>query len=117
MKVEKLHKLCCRMRTFSVSESSTAVAQQCAGGPLLADVGATYGRPMRLLRGLVAGTALTALAAMPTAGAAGPAAVPDVTVGPLQSGMSAYVDGTYAWTDYAYDDTGANTKAGEPGAA
>lgn len=37
------------------------------------------------------------------------AGTPNVTVGPLVSGRAGYVDGTYAWTDYAYDDTGANT--------
>ena len=38
-----------------------------------------------------------------------PAGTPDMTLGPLVSGASAYVGGTYVWTDYAYDDTGANT--------
>jgi pimeloyl-ACP methyl ester carboxylesterase len=31
------------------------------------------------------------------------------TVGPLISGTSSYVDGTYVWTDYAYDDRGPDT--------
>ena len=39
---------------------------------------------------------------------------PDATVGPLISGTASYVSGTYAWTDYAYDDTGADT-GGSPG--
>lgn len=30
------------------------------------------------------------------------------TVGPLICGTASYVDGTYVWTDYAYDDTGAS---------
>ena len=32
----------------------------------------------------------------------------DPTVGPLICGTASYVDGTYVWTDYAYDDTGAS---------
>jgi pimeloyl-ACP methyl ester carboxylesterase len=74
---------------------------------------------MRHVPTFVAGTALVALAALSPAQAAEPAptAVPDRTIGPLQAGTSAYVDGTYTWTDYAYDDTGANTSVGEPGAA
>ena len=36
---------------------------------------------------------------------------PDPTVGPLICGTGSYVDGTYAWTDYAYDDTGASETA------
>src|SRR5882672_1872577 len=31
--------------------------------------------------------------------------------GPLISGTTAYVAGTHVWTDYAYDDRGANTNA------
>jgi hypothetical protein len=31
------------------------------------------------------------------------------TLGPLISGTSSYVDGTYVWTDYAYDDRGPDT--------
>lgn len=30
-------------------------------------------------------------------------------LGPLVSGTSSYVEGTFVWTDYAYDDRGANT--------
>jgi hypothetical protein len=30
------------------------------------------------------------------------------TIGPLVSGTSSVVDGTYVWTDYAYDDRGPN---------
>src|SRR6476469_191699 len=34
----------------------------------------------------------------------------DATIGgPLVSGSTSYVSGTLAWTDYAYDDKGANT--------
>jgi hypothetical protein len=33
----------------------------------------------------------------------------DATVGPLVSGTSSYEDGSYVWTDYAYDDRGPNT--------
>jgi hypothetical protein len=36
------------------------------------------------------------------------------TVGPLISGTSSYVHGTYVWTDYAYDDRGPDTD-GTPG--
>ena len=36
---------------------------------------------------------------------------PDPTVGPLICGTGSYVDGTYVWTDYAYDDTGASDTA------
>ena len=32
----------------------------------------------------------------------------DLTLGPLICGTASYVDGTYVWTDYAYDDTGAS---------
>jgi len=31
--------------------------------------------------------------------------------GPLISGTTAYVSGTHAWTDYAYDDRGENSNA------
>lgn len=37
-----------------------------------------------------------------------------VTRGPLISGMSSWVDGVFAWTDYAYDDRGANAAARYP---
>lgn len=33
----------------------------------------------------------------------------DPTLGPLHSGASSYVGGTYVWTDYAYDDRGPDT--------
>src|SRR5437899_1245701 len=35
----------------------------------------------------------------------------DRTLGPLISGSTSYVDGTYVWTDYAYDDRGPNGDA------
>jgi len=46
-------------------------------------------------------------------------------LGPLFCGTASYVDGTYVWTDYAYDDRGANTietsiigpRGGDPGTA
>jgi len=37
----------------------------------------------------------------------------DVTLGPLVSGTFSALDGTFAWTDYVYDDRGANTDAGD----
>jgi len=37
----------------------------------------------------------------------------DTTVGPLVSGTSSTIDGTLAWTDYVYDDLGANTEPGD----
>jgi predicted esterase len=37
----------------------------------------------------------------------------DVTVGPLVSGTSSAIDGTFAWTDYVYDDLGPNTDIGD----
>jgi hypothetical protein len=37
----------------------------------------------------------------------------DITVGPLVSGTSSSIDGTFAWTDYVYDDLGPNTDAGD----
>lgn len=37
----------------------------------------------------------------------------DVTVGPLVSGTSTAINGTFAWTDYVYDDLGANTEPGD----
>ena len=40
----------------------------------------------------------------------------DPTLGPLISGTSSYVAGTYVWTDYAYDDRGPDTD-GIPGGA
>lgn len=44
-----------------------------------------------------------------TAGAAsGKAGGGDPELGPLISGTSSYVDGTFVWTDYAYDDRGPN---------
>nr|AOO54587.1 amino-acid metabolism protein [uncultured bacterium] len=36
-----------------------------------------------------------------------------VTVGPLVSGTASAVDGTFAWTDYVYDDLGPNTDSGD----
>lgn len=36
------------------------------------------------------------------------------TLGPLVSGTASIVDGTYVWTDYAYDDRGPN-EDGQPG--
>lgn len=57
---------------------------------------------------MVVGAVLTISPAR--AGTATPA-TPDATIGPLVSGESAYVDGTYTWTDYAYDDTGAQYPA------
>lgn len=39
----------------------------------------------------------------------GSAAIGDPELGPLISGTSSYVDGTFVWTDYAYDDRGANS--------
>ncbi len=53
--------------------------------------------------------ALTAVAL-----AVGPASARAQELGPLIAGRSAYVDGTFVWTDYAYDDHGANTN-GRPG--
>lgn len=43
--------------------------------------------------------------------------VGEPTVGILESGSTQYVDGTFAWTGYAYNDHGPNTSAGQPGAA
>lgn len=36
-----------------------------------------------------------------------------ITEGPLVSGTASAVDGTFAWTDYVYDDLGPNTDAGD----
>ncbi|MBV8982276.1 MAG: hypothetical protein JO086_15345, partial [Acidimicrobiia bacterium] len=47
-----------------------------------------------------------------------PASAPtDPVLGPLVSGETSYVNGALVWTDYAYDDRGANTTAGGEGAA
>ena len=43
--------------------------------------------------------------------------VADLTLGRLVCGTAAVVDGTYVWTDYAYDDTGASAVALGGGAA
>jgi hypothetical protein len=61
-----------------------------------------------------AGLVIVVIAAVGSSmpGAGGQPALPatvDRTVGPLISGTSSYVDGVYAWTDYAYDDRGSNT--------
>ena len=67
------------------------------------------------IRPLVCAGAAIAMAAATLFGidahAATPTAVPagDATIGPLISGASSYVDGTYVWTDYAYDDRGPDT--------
>jgi predicted esterase len=37
----------------------------------------------------------------------------DVTIGPLVSGTSSVIGGTFAWTDYVYDDRGPNTETGD----
>ncbi len=53
--------------------------------------------------------ALLALGALVVdSGRAAPAPRPP-TIGPLISGRSSYAAGTYVWTDYAYDDRGADT--------
>ena len=71
---------------------------------------------MRNLRiGLVAALVmLLAAAAVPAAtGARDVLAQDDIAdpeLGPLICGTSSYVDGTFVWTDYAYDDRGANTE-------
>ena len=39
------------------------------------------------------------------------------TIGPLICGTASYVDGTFVWTDYAYDDTGASERELGGGAA
>ena len=58
--------------------------------------------------GLLGAPALTARAASTDGeGAATPAA----TIGELIAGTSTYQSGTYAWTDYAYDDRGPDTNA------
>ena len=59
-------------------------------------------------RRIVALVALGLIGLVPVARAdeAAVAGTPDTTIGPLISGTSSYVDGTYAWTDYAYDDRG-----------
>lgn len=52
-------------------------------------------------------------------------APPDPELGPLVCGTTSIVDGTFVWTDYAYDDRGANTvetsivgpRGAEPGSA
>jgi len=51
------------------------------------------------LAGVALALALPAAAAVATSG-------PEL--GPLLCGTSSYVDGTFVWTDYAYDDRGAN---------
>lgn len=42
---------------------------------------------------------------------AAPPAPAEPTLGPLISGTSGYVDGTFVWTDYAYDDHGPSRTA------
>lgn len=37
---------------------------------------------------------------------------PGPTLGPLVSGTASVVDGTFVWTDYAYDDRGPDTEPG-----
>jgi pimeloyl-ACP methyl ester carboxylesterase len=37
-------------------------------------------------------------------------AEPEPTLAPLICGTTSYVDGTFVWTDYAYDDTGASQR-------
>ena len=41
------------------------------------------------------------------------AAPADPELGPMICGTSSYVSGTFVWTDYAYDDRGANTQDGD----
>jgi predicted esterase len=56
-------------------------------------------------------TIAAAVAVVPLARAEGPptAAATRPDAGPLISGTSSYVRGTFVWTDYAYDDRGADT--------
>ena len=41
----------------------------------------------------------------------------DLTLGPLVCGTASVIDGTFVWTDYAYDDTGASDVELHGGAA
>ena len=41
----------------------------------------------------------------------------DLTLGPLVCGTASVIDGTFVWTDYAYDDTGASEAELRGGAA
>ena len=59
-------------------------------------------------------TRLLTLAALALMIAAAPCRVGAQELGPLIAGRSAYVNGTFVWTDYAYDDHGANID-GRPG--
>src|SRR6478735_4922667 len=43
--------------------------------------------------------------------------VADLTLGPLVCGTASVIDGTFVWTDYAYDDTGASEAELHGGAA
>jgi pimeloyl-ACP methyl ester carboxylesterase len=74
-------------------------------------------RHLALIAALLVGS--TTLAVSPVARAVGSVGAPnvDVSVGPLVSGTASYVDGTFAWTDYAYDDRGPNTNASAGGDA
>lgn len=57
------------------------------------------------LRGAAAFLALLVVVpGAPSAVRAASSATPDATLGAPVSGTSQYVDGTYVWTDYAYDD-------------
>ncbi len=54
-------------------------------------------------------TAVLLLAALAAPSRAATCPSPPELGGPLVSGTTAYVGGTHVWTDYAYDDRGANT--------
>jgi hypothetical protein len=67
---------------------------------------------MNVRRLLSSATAVAAAAALLVGIDARAAVAPRplyATVGPLVAGTSSYVDGTFVWTDDAYDDRGADT--------
>jgi len=66
---------------------------------------------MRRTAGVVAFLLVATLGVWTHSGGSARAAkepLPPAELGPLVSGTSSVVDGTYVWTDYAYDDTGAS---------
>ena len=70
---------------------------------------------VRLGAVLIAAVAASTLVPIVAGRAAAPGGAVGATVGPLVAGTSSVVDGTFVWTDYAYDDR-ANDGAGDNGA-
>src|SRR3954451_4645090 len=99
--------MCCR--------TSAAVRGPSDGGPVMRRTTGRSRRAGLVSIGCVALAvssgvlAVDGRAATPPTATTDSAAAASPTLGPLVAGTSSYIDGTYVWTDYAYDDRGPDT--------